>query len=157
MSDTNWRVHPRPNPRGGEWEAVIIAGPEAGGVVICEANLVAAEQIVRLATERNAARDALAMAEEREQEMVVARGIAATEINELRLEIAAMRGRKEGRISDRWTWRDDRWEMDAPNCVASVSVRFGAWMKGTGGATVPVNSIRAGMRQCEAWSAGGAS
>jgi hypothetical protein len=84
---------------------------------------------------------------------------ANAERDELRLEIAAMRGREEGRLSDRWTWRADGWELDAtkpPKCAARVEVVMRSMWTG-GVNTEPVDSIRDGMRRCEARLAGGAS
>lgn len=122
-------------------------------------------QLDAVKAERDAARDALAMAEEREREMVIARGIAATEIDELRLEIAAMRGREEGRISDRWTWKDPCWNIcdEAGEVLAKVATtNLLAWAddkayRGGGSGIEQATSVRDGMRRCEARLAGGAS
>lgn len=120
-------------------------------------------QLDAVKAERNAARDALAMAEERERQMVIARGIAATEIDELRLEIAALRGDKAGAVSERWVWTAPYWRIRGVGgeLLAKVATtNLLVWTcKGdieTGGIE-QATSIRDGMRRCEARLAGGAS
>lgn len=85
------------------------------------------------------------------------------ERDELRLEIAAMRGDKAGAVSDRWKWSAPCWRIrgaDGALLAKVATTNLLAWTRNgdieTGGIE-QATSIRDGMRQCEARLAGGAS
>jgi len=116
------------------------------------------DRVRALVAERDELRELLA-----EQQRAFTAGLevsqrtADTESDELRLEIAALRGDKAGAISERWVWVAPCWVIrdEAGKLLAKVATtNLLAWtLEGVD----PATSIRDGMRRCEARLAGGAS